>query len=569
LVVRTARLLAASCVALCAAAAPAAGTINVSSFTLTPSSKVAGGNPALSSHVGLSPSPDGDDVRNLTVSLAPGLLANPGVVPERCSQAQLAGDSCPAGSQVGTGLVDANVEFFGDFVDVPAKLHLMEPGPGEVARAGLVANAFGAKFFVSGPIRLRTSPAAGLDLSFTEIARTIGEGPFAPRVELREVDLTINGSVAGKAFTRNPTACGTATTRLTATSYAGDSESLQSAFTPTGCSSLAFAPQLSGSVTAGPGLSLGVRTIITQAAGEAALRRAELTLPPFISPRLTALARACGASDPSACPSSATVGSTTVTSPLLSAPLKGRIVLRKGSPLPGLALVFPPPFPLEFEGSTTLTPLGLRSTFDNLPDLPISKLEVDFSSGSQSLLTRAGVCLTGGTLRGSFTGRNGKTTSDSSRLAVLGCPFPKPAATVSLRGLAGNLPVLKLLVRAPDEATAAAAVAARAIEIDHVSLKLPKGLKLNKRKLAKRIALKLDGKRGGASAKASSKRLRLKLGREGVQRVVVKVKGRALRVSRALRRKVQGSKAKRLKFTVKVRYAGDGVFTLRPKARPR
>ena len=567
LALRTAGALVGALVCLCLGAAPAAATINLDAFTLTPSTTAAGSNPTIAAKVRIAPSPNGDDVRNLTVALAPGLLANPTVVPARCSQAQLEADECPAGAQIGTGLVDAHVEFFGEFVDVPARLYLLNAAAGDVARAGLVADAFGVKFVAAGPIRLRTSPSVGLDLRFENIARRAGDPEFGPQIELREIDLNLNGSAGGGAFTRNPTSCGPATSTLTAVSYAGDTKSRSSSFTPTGCSGLPFSPQV-GALASLSGLgNLELATAITQRSGEAALRRAALTLPAAVAPRLSALTRACGAADPAACPASATVGSAMVTTPLLAEPLRGRIVLRKGSPLPGLALVFPAPFPLKLEGTTSLTTLGLRTTFSNLPDVPISRLDVLFSGGSDSLFTGAKLCLTGGVLRGSFTGQNGKSSSDRTNVLIGGCPFPTPTATVSLRNLAAKVPVLRLVVSVP-EATAAAR-RPRSLGFKRITVKLPKGLKLNKRKLAKRIALRLDGKRGGASRKASSKRLKLKLERAGVTRVVVKLKGRALRVSKALRRKVRGSARKRLKFTVKVRYAGDGTFTLRPRARAR
>jgi hypothetical protein len=566
LAIRTAPALIGAFVCCCLMAAPAAA-FNVNAFTLTPSTPSAGANPNIATHVALTPdaaSPDGDDVRNLTVALAPGLLASLSAVPTKCTDGQLAVDACPAASQVGSGLVDSNTPF-GLFVNVPAKLYLLEPAAGDAGRAGMVADAapFGPKFMASGPVALRTSPDVGLNIKFEDIARTVMGAP----IEVRRIDLTINGTVGGQTFTRNPTSCGVATSKLTAVSYGGITSTRQSAFTPTGCSSLPFAPQVTGSAKVGTFGDVEITTNITQAAGEAALKRSELTLPKEVAPRFAALSRICTLSDPAACPSSGTVGSATVESPLLGAALNGRVVLRKGSPIPGIALVFPAPFPFTFEGSVALTSLGLKATFDGLPDVPISKLQVKFSGGPNSLFTAGGLCFSPGSVRGSFTGHNGKTASDVSPTSVSGCPWPTPKASVSLRGLLSGVPKLSVVVSAPQGAIAART--AKPVGIGRISIKLPRGLKLNKRKLAKRIALRLDGKRGGVTRSASRKRLRLSLTRAEVKRVVLKLKGKALRVSPSLRRKLRLHPKRKLRFTIKVKYAGDGTFTLRPKARPK
>src|SRR5215213_9028691 len=87
-------------------ASPADAAISVPTFSATPSTTVAGAHPNLTVTTDFSYTGD-DDVRDVTVSLPAGLLGNPSAAPH-CTSAQLASNSCPAASTVGTVSVDAD-----------------------------------------------------------------------------------------------------------------------------------------------------------------------------------------------------------------------------------------------------------------------------------------------------------------------------------------------------------------------------------------------------------------------------------------------------------------------------
>lgn len=126
---------ALACCVPAVGAAPAMATGVVSSFTLTPSSTQAGGNPNVTAdltfdYTGTSST---DSVKRVTITLPPGLVASIANVPATCSSAQLSANTCPAGAQIGTGSVTTNI------TPRDAKLYLMpSPTPGDAAGFGVV-----------------------------------------------------------------------------------------------------------------------------------------------------------------------------------------------------------------------------------------------------------------------------------------------------------------------------------------------------------------------------------------------------------------------------------------------
>ena len=229
-------------------AAPAQATLSVSSLSVTPSTTQAGGTtgqpgPDITIAAQFS-TPNGDSPRDLTIALAPGLLANPTAVP-LCPTASFNAGLCPASSQIGSGYITGTAPGFGLTLSLPTDAYLIQPTGSEVARMGLIVYFFGFPVVTqSAPISIRTTPNVGIDIPLTSIPNQLdGIG-----VIVNALKLTIDGTVNGKTFTRNPTSCSAATTTLTVDSYGAPSTSTtqQSSFTPTGCGTLPYTPKLSG-----------------------------------------------------------------------------------------------------------------------------------------------------------------------------------------------------------------------------------------------------------------------------------------------------------------------------------
>ena len=128
--------------------------------------------------------------------------------------------------------------------------------------------------------------------------------------------------------------------------------------TPTGCNSLAFSPKAEGSMGA-PGITDArefppVTTTLKFDPEEAALKRAEVTLPISLGPNLAAAQRACPReqADASACPESSRVGTAIIDSPLQAVPVRGPVYIayNTSAALPGLMVLLPPPVGVRLDG---------------------------------------------------------------------------------------------------------------------------------------------------------------------------------------------------------------------------
>ena len=96
---------------LLALPASAQAAFEVRSFTVTPTSLEAGSHPDVNVALGFAPysaANPPEHVRDLTISLPPGLIGNPNAT-ARCSQASFQADDCPASSQVGTTSVRTTI----------------------------------------------------------------------------------------------------------------------------------------------------------------------------------------------------------------------------------------------------------------------------------------------------------------------------------------------------------------------------------------------------------------------------------------------------------------------------
>lgn len=89
--------------------------------------------------IDISFGPADQDVDDLTIGLAPGLIGNPTATP-LCTVAQLNADACPAASQVVTVTANATVTVvvLPLTLDVDGTLYNLEAQPGEPARFGIV-----------------------------------------------------------------------------------------------------------------------------------------------------------------------------------------------------------------------------------------------------------------------------------------------------------------------------------------------------------------------------------------------------------------------------------------------
>ena len=163
-------------VALLVLPASANAAFEVRSFSVTPSSLQAGSHPDVNVAIGFapySPANPPEHVRDLVISLPPGLVGNPNVA-ARCAADKFAADQCAANTRVGTTSVRTTIPALVTGITVTAQgdVYNLRPGPGEPARLGVVVRPpVGNKVFLITRVALRPADG-GLDSILTNIPST-------------------------------------------------------------------------------------------------------------------------------------------------------------------------------------------------------------------------------------------------------------------------------------------------------------------------------------------------------------------------------------------------------------
>lgn len=444
-------------VAAAALPATASAGVTMTNFKVEPSSKQGGGHPNVTITQEFSYDSGTDSVKDAFVRLQPGLLGNPQSA-GFCSQQQFKADGCPADSQVGTVQVTAHLVAL-PLVPLsnPGKVYNLKPTGDEPARVGIVVQAGGglSKIFLQSAVFIRPGPDGyGLESTFADQPRNSG----GLDIQITKVALTFNGKVAKGTFMRMPTSCGQGTSLSRANSWEAPAAFSQRTFamTPTGCASLGFTPAATGYMGSPTSTRQGavppVGTTLTFDPEQAALKRAEVTLPSVLVPNIGVLLRVCSRadSDASTCPAGSRVGTATIDSPLQSQPVRGPVYIANNSDnqVPGLVVMLPPPVGVRLDGLVDLTLAGSRNTFASNPDLPVRSftLQIDGDRGDGLLKLSHDLCAdsTDRTMEVHLVAQNGKETSFSQELATPGCD---PTAKFTIRRQ-GRLATLVARMRA-------------------------------------------------------------------------------------------------------------------------
>jgi hypothetical protein len=562
-----ARSLAALAITTCglvgigAAPALATGGGVVTSFSSQPSTpttpgadpKAGGSAPNFVTSISLSSADKAHSVKDVTVTLPPGLLASTSAVPQVCTT--LSTNSCPAQSLIGSGTVTAN----GGSLNPTVGLYLTPAPDGSKDIAGVGAilylGAVGSNpaANASGPVDVVTSATGQpqLQLHVNNLPNSVSGADIV----VNSINLTINGKAAdangvadnGAAFVRLPTNCSAATTTLSVDTYDPATTGTGSdAFTPTSCSSLAYAPKLSGTATKDPSDSgVTVVTDLTQAAGEAASQTATLGIPSnLLQPNVSAaVSQICPTADGCTHP----MGTATATTPLLSSPLNGTVYVTGSLGSPALTIVFPAPFAFSLSGAISIS--GSTVSFTNVPDVPLSDLKVTLPGNGGNGLFESNCSATSGTATGSFTGQNGASAQSNAPISLTGCSAQtggggggtkagSPTISGSISGLAKGKATIRLKLKAGKNAP----------KLKSFKVKLASGLSFIKKGIAKGVSVTGGGR---AKIKLSGSTLVVTL-KSAASTVSVSISSKALKVSKGLQKNAKKHKVKSVKITVPV-----------------
>src|SRR5436853_917541 len=355
---------------------------------------------------------DGEqELTNFSATLPPGLTGKLAGV-ARCSDAaiaaarsktgrqELADPSCPAGAQIGTVTAGAGVG--PSLTYVSGKVFLAGPLAGDPLSVVVVTPGVVGPFDV-GNIVVRE----GLALDQTTAEVKIGGGDSIPRIlkgiPVRLRDLRVSTNRPG--FTLNPTSCEPSTVRATA---GGMGPWLQTSstiaevaarFQVDGCRDLAFKPKLRISLkgkmkrTGHPAL----RAQLEARPGDANIGRAVVTLPKSQFIDQAHINNPCTRVQFNAgtCPPGSVLGHARAFTPLLDKPLEGPVYFRSNGGDRAL-----PDIVADLNGEVHIVLVGFvdsvkkkgseisrtRTTFQTVPDAPVSKFVLSLKGGKSGLL---------------------------------------------------------------------------------------------------------------------------------------------------------------------------------------
>jgi hypothetical protein len=360
-----------------------------------------------------------------TVTMPPGVLGVLNGVP-RCGEAEANGGTCNPSSLIGHTTVSAGPG--SEPFSIGGNVYLTGPYGGAPFGLSIVTHVVAGPFDL-GDVIVRA--AVSIDPFTAQV--TVKADPFPTILQGIPLDLRrINVTIDRPGFIFNPTNCSPLSVQSTITSTAGASAAVSTPFQAANCAKLPFTPGFSALTVAKTsklkGASLHVK--VTSALGQAGIAKVHVALPIQLPSRLTTLQKACLAAvfnaNPASCASTSVVGTATVVTPLLAAPLTGPayLVSHAGASFPDLDLVLQGEgVTLQLAGNTDIKKGITTSTFNAVPDAPFSTFNLILPQGPDSLLADYGsLCKTSLVMPTTLTAQNGEVSVRSTKLAVSGCP---------------------------------------------------------------------------------------------------------------------------------------------------
>jgi hypothetical protein len=391
---------------------------------------------------------DGDqDLTRFSATLPPGLVGKLAGL-EKCSDAQiaaakaksgreeLASPSCPAGSEIGRTTTGAGVG--SQLTYVPGKLYLAGPYNGDPLSVVAVVPAVAGPFDVGTVIvrvALRLNPVSAeveVDGARSDPIPHILEG-----IVLKVRDIRVYADKPN--FTVNPTSCAPMGAKATIFGSAldifnpADDAPVNRAdrFQAADCGSLGFKPGLTITLKGGTRRAAhpALRAIVLPRPGDANFGAAVVTLPrsAFLDQAhiRTICTRVQFAAD--ACPKGAIYGKATVWTPLLAKPAQGPVYLRSSNHnLPDLvmALKGPEEAPVEVEVSARIDSHkgGIRSSFEAIPDFPVSRFVLEMQGGKKGLIVNSrNLCSAKSKAKARLKGQNNRRYDFNPVVGARGC----------------------------------------------------------------------------------------------------------------------------------------------------
>jgi hypothetical protein len=376
--------------------------------------------------------PDGNQaIEKLTMHLPTGLAAKLASVTP-CGEPQAASNTCGADSLIGHATEEAGLG--GNPTTLTAPVYFTGPYKGAPFGLSVVTHAKSGPFDL-GLITVRSR----IDVNPYTAAVTITSDPLPTiikgvPVQLKHLNVMVDERSPGFQF--NPTNCNPLRIDATLTGSQGTNANVGSGFQVKDCAKLPFKPTFTASTQAKTsklnGASLTVH--VTSGPGQANIGKTRIALPLQLPSRLTTIQKACidkvFEANPAGCPEGSNIGTATIHTPVLKNPLSGPayLVSHGNAAFPDVEFVLQGEgLTIILDGQTDIKKGITTSTFNALPDAPVTSFETVLPEGPHSALAANGnLCSKPLKMPTTMTGQNGFVINQTTRIKVVGCPKAKP-----------------------------------------------------------------------------------------------------------------------------------------------
>jgi hypothetical protein len=385
--------------------------------------------------VNVARSDGNQELKGVDVTLPPGLtakLAGVRYCPESAlaaaaansGAAEAASSSCPARSLVGSAAVSAGSG--SNPFHTTGKAFLTGPYKGAPLSLAVITPATAGPFdlgTVVVRVALFVDPATAQVHAVSDPIPHVFGGAL---LDVRSVSVKLDRP----KFALNPTNCsamavagalrGGGSNPLDPAAFS--SFAVSSPFKVNGCENLGFKPKLYMRLFGGTrrAKSPKLRAILVARDGDANIGRAAVTLPKALALEQSSLANVCTRVQFAAhdCPKDSIYGYATAETPLLDGPLKGPVYLRSSdNELPDMVAALNGQVDIALAGRIDSTKGRLRTTFDVVPDVPVSKFAVTVRGGKHGLLVNTrSLCTRRYKAIARFQAQNGKKSNQRPKL---------------------------------------------------------------------------------------------------------------------------------------------------------
>lgn len=394
---------------------------------------------------------DADEFLNgLQIQMPRGLLGSLTGIP-LCKEPDASQGNCPAESLIGHTQVLTGPGGT-PFLVTGGRVYLTESYKGAPFGLSIVVPAKAGPFTLSGTTGTgNVVVRAAINVDPHTVALTVTSDPLPTALDGIPLQLkVVNVTIDRPGFTFNPTSCAKMTISAALSSKESGGVQAHVPFQVTNCAGLGFKPVFkvatSGKTSRADGASLDAKLTYPTGAKYANIAKVKVDLPKRLPSRLTTLQKACPAAtfnaNPAACPGDSVVGIARAVTPILPVQLKGPayFVSHGGEAFPNLIVVLQGyGVRVDLIGDTFISKSGVTSsTFNQIPDVPVSSFELYLPQGRDSALAANGnLCKSTLKMPTAFVAQNGTTIHQTTLITVTGCGNKSTAKKARIAGKRG------------------------------------------------------------------------------------------------------------------------------------